>query len=116
MNKLEISQKENNLANAIFSINEIADLDSLSEVASSLASRRKVLRAQEIKAKKATISVGDKVKFEDNKGKELTGRIAKVNRTRANVEVNSAKRDEQGSLNGFRTVTWAVPITLLDLA
>ena len=102
--------------NAIFSINEITDINSLNEVASSLASRRKVLRSQEIKAKKATISVGDKVKFEDNKGKELTGTIAKVNRTRVNVEVNILKRDEQGSLNGFKTVTWIVPITLLDLA
>jgi len=116
MEKLELSVEENNVANAIYSINEITDLDSLSEVASSLASRRKVLRAQEIKAKKAVISVGDKVKFEDNNGNELTGRIAKVNRTRADVEVNSAKRDEHGSLNGIRFVTWAVPINLLDLA
>ena len=116
MEKLEFSVEENNVANAIYSINEITDLDSLSEVASSLASRRKVLRAQEIKAKKAVISVGDKVKFEDNNGNELTGRIAKVNRTRADVEVNSAKRDEHGSLNGIRFVTWAVPINLLDLA
>ena len=116
MDKLELSVEENNVANAIYSINEITDLDSLSEVASSLASRRKVLRAQEIKAKKAVISVGDKVKFEDNNGNELTGRIAKVNRTRADVEVNSAKRDEHGSLNGIRFVTWAVPINLLDLA
>ena len=116
MEKLELSVEENNVANAIYSINEITDLKNLREVSSYLVSRRKELIAQEIKAKKAVLSVGDKVKFNDNKGNELTGRIAKVNRTRANVEVNSAKRDEQGSLNGFRTVTWAVPITLLDLA
>ena len=116
MNKLEKESSPENAILASYYLDKITNLDDLRTVGFAFNSRRRVLRAQEIKAKKATISVGDKVKFEDNKGKELTGRIAKVNRTRANVEVNSAKRDEQGSLNGFRTVTWAVPITLLDLA
>ena len=100
---------------ASYYLDKITNLDDLGTVGFAFKSRKRVLRAQEIKAKKATISVGDKVKFEDNKGKELTGTIAKVNRTRVNVEVNILKRDEQGSLNGFKTVTWIVPITLLDL-
>ena len=116
MEKLELSVEENNVANAIYSINEITDLNSLNEVASSLVSRRKELRAQEIKAKKATISVGDKVKFEDKKGKEVTGTLTKVNRTKAIVKERSAKRDDRGILTGARSVTWTVPITLLDLA
>ena len=116
MDKLELSVEENNVANAIYSINEITDLNSLNEVASSLVSRRKELRAQEIKDKKATISVGDKVKFEDNKGKEATGTLTKINRTKAIVKVRSAKRDDRGILTGARSVTWTVPITLLDLA
>ena len=116
MEKLEFSVEENNVANAIYSINEITDLNSLNEVASSLVSRRKELRAQEIKDKKATISVGDKVKFEDNKGKEATGTLTKINRTKAIVKVRSAKRDDRGILTGARSVTWTVPITLLDLA
>ena len=116
MEKLELSVEENNVANAIYSINEITDLNSLNEVASSLVSRRKELRAQEIKDKKATISVGDKVKFEDNKGKEATGTLTKINRTKAIVKVRSAKRDDRGILTGARSVTWTVPITLLDLA
>jgi len=116
MDKLEFSVEENNVANAIYSINEITDLNSLNEVASSLVSRRKELRAQEIKDKKATISVGDKVKFEDNKGKEATGTLTKINRTKAIVKVRSAKRDDRGILTGARSVTWTVPITLLDLA
>ena len=106
MNKLEISQKENNLANAIFYIDEIADLDSLNEVASSLASRRKVLRSQEIKAKKATISVGDTVSFEKDVGVKVIGTLTKINRTRVKVEVNS--RDV-----GLRPVTWNVPLVNL---
>ena len=116
MDKLEFSVEENNVANAIYSINEITDLNSLNEVASSLVSRRKELRAQEIKDKKATISVGDKVKFEDKKGKEVTGTLTKVNRTKAIVKERSAKRDDRGILTGARSVTWTVPITLLDLA
>mgnify|MGYP003150922010 CR=1 FL=1 len=116
MDKLEFSVEENNVANAIYSINEITDLNSLNEVASSLVSRRKELRAQEIKAKKAVISVGDKVKFEDKKGKEATGTLTKINRTKAIVKVRSAKRDDRGILTGARSVTWTVPITLLDLA
>ena len=70
----------------------------------------------EIKAKKATISVGDKVKFEDKKGKEGTGTLTKVNRTKAIVKERSAKRDDRGILTGASSLTWSVPITLLDLA
>ena len=116
MEKLELSVEENNVANAIYSINEITDLKNLREVSSYLVSRRKELIAQEIKAKKATISVGDKVKFEDKKGKEVTGTLTKVNRTKAIVKERSAKRDDRGILTGARSVTWTVPITLLDLA
>ena len=118
MEKLELSVEENNVANAIYSINEITDLNSLNEVASSLVSRRKELRAQEIKAKKATISVGDKVKFEDKKGKEVTGTLTKVNRTKAIVKVDNylLTRDDRGILTGASSLTWSVPITLLDLA
>ena len=117
MDKLEFSVEENNVENAIFSINEITDINSLNEVASSLASRRKVLRSQEIKAKKATISVGDKVKFEDNNGKEATGTLTKINRTKAIVKVDNylLTRDDRGILTGARSITWTVPITLLDL-
>ena len=97
-------------------IDKITNLDDLGTVGFAFNSRRRVLRAQEIKAKKATISVGDKVKFEDKKGKEVTGTLTKVNRTKAIVKERSAKRDDRGILTGARSVTWTVPITLLNLA
>ena len=116
MEKLE---KESSLENAILAsyyIDKITNSDDLGSVRFAFNSRKRVLRAQEIKAKKATISVGDKVKFEDNKGKEATGTLTKINRTKAIVKVRSAKRDDRGILTGARSVTWTVPITLLDLA
>ena len=110
------SPHKSDFANAVFYIDEIKNENDLARLAEHISTIRRSLRAQEIKAKKATISVGDKVKFEDNKGKELTGRITKVNRTRAIVGVYVAKKDDRGILNGVRTVTWTVPITFLDLA
>ena len=116
MNKLEKESSPENAILASYYLDKITNLDDLGTVGFAFKSRKRVLRAQEIKAKKATISVGDKVKFEDNNGKEATGTLTKINRTKVQVKVRSAKRDEQGSLTGARSVTWTVPITLLDLA
>jgi len=118
MNKLE---KESSLENAILAsyyIDKITNSDDLGSVRFAFNNRKRVLRAQEIKAKKATISVGDKVKFEDKKGKEVTGTLTKVNRTKAIVKVDNylLTRDDRGILTGASSLTWSVPITLLDLA
>ena len=118
MNKLEKESSPENAILASYYLDKITNLDDLRTVGFAFNSRKRVLRAQEIKAKKATISVGDKVKFEDNNGKEATGTLTKINRTKAIVKVDNylLTRDEQGSLTGARSVTWTVPITLLDLA
>ena len=115
MEKLEKESSSENAILASYYLDKITNLDDLGTVGFAFNSRKRVLRAQEIKAKKAVISVGDEVKF-DNRGKEVTGTLTKINRTKVQVKVRSAKRDEQGSLTGARSVTWTVPITLLDLA
>ena len=99
---------------ACYSIENITNKDDLDAVRDAFNSRYKLLKAQQIENTKAVISVGDEVKF-DNRGKEVIGTLTKINRTKAIVKVRSAKRDEQGSLTGARSVTWTVPITLLDL-
>lgn len=114
----KLKEEESSFENAILAsyyIDKITNRYDLGSVRFAFNSRKRVLKAQEIKAKKAVISVGDEVKFEDNEGKEVTGTLTKINRTKAIVKVRSAKRDEQGSLTGARSVTWTVPITLLDL-
>ena len=99
---------------ACYSIENITNKDDLDAVRDAFNSRYKLLKAQQIENTKAVISVGKEVKF-NNRGKEVTGTLTKINRTKVQVKVRSAKRDEQGSLTGARSVTWNVPITLLDL-
>ena len=112
------SPHKSDFANAVFYIDEIKNENDLARLAEHISTIRRSLRAQEIKAKKATISVGDKVKFEDKNGKEATGTLTKINRTKAIVKVDNylLTRDDRGILTGASSLTWSVPITLLDLA
>lgn len=100
---------------ACYSIENITNKDDLDAVRDAFNSRYKLLKAQQIENTKAVISVGDEVKFDNRGTGVVTGTLTKINRTKVQVKVRSAKRDEQGSLTGARSVTWTVPITLLDL-
>ena len=115
----KLKEEESSFENAILAsyyIDKITNRYDLGSVRFAFNSRKRVLKAQEIKAKKAVISVGDEVKFDNRGTGVVTGTLTKINRTKVQVKVRSAKRDEQGSLTGARSVTWTVPITLLDLA
>ena len=74
-------------------------LDDMLELNKFLVGRIKAKRAVEAKRMKRQLFVGTRVSFEDNDGQTLTGRIIKVMRKYAKVDVGHC--------------TWRVPLTAL---
>ena len=89
---MAVSQHHRNTLNKL-------DLQEMLELNKHLVGLIKAKRAVEAKRMKRQLFVGTRVSFEDNDGQNLTGRIIKVMRKYAQVDVGHC--------------TWRVPLTAL---
>ena len=83
-------------------INSIYSTDEMNEVIELIKIKQKQLRAFKAQSIKSKLSIGAKVKFENNSGVMTKGVVTKINRTKAVVKVDG--------------LLWNCPITMLEVA
>ncbi len=87
------------ILNAINSINSTEEMNDVIEL---IKIKQKQLRAIKVQGVKSSLSIGTKVKFENNDGIMTHGEVTKINRTKAVVRVDG--------------LLWNCPLGMLKVA